>query len=66
MSDPTTPPALLTVAESCQALRISRWTFYRLVQQRQLQTLKIGRRRLVTTDAVERFIAHQAAAESFV
>ena len=50
------PPALLTVTEACEALRISRWMFYRLVQQRQLHTVKIGTRRLVAPAAIQEFI----------
>jgi excisionase family DNA binding protein len=47
-----TVPTLLTVPEACATLRISRWMFYRLVQQRQLDTVKIGSRRLVPASAV--------------
>jgi excisionase family DNA binding protein len=47
---------LLTVHEACQHLRISRWMFYRLLQSRQLATIKIGRRRLVPHSAVDHFI----------
>jgi excisionase family DNA binding protein len=41
------PSTLLTVAEACAELRISRWTLYRLIQTRRLATIKIGSRRLV-------------------
>jgi excisionase family DNA binding protein len=49
-------PKLLTVTETCETLRISRWMFYRLVHQRRLQTIKIGKRRLVTTAALVRYL----------
>lgn len=52
-----TEPDLLTVAEACARLRISRWTFYRLVQTRQLHTVKIGSARRVPTTAIAEFIA---------
>ena len=52
-----TAPQLLTVAEVCTRLRISRWTFYRLVHTRQLRTVKIGSARRVSTTAVAEFIA---------
>jgi excisionase family DNA binding protein len=48
---------LLTVREAAAVLRISHWTLYRLIQQRQLQTITIGRRRLVPRDAIENFLA---------
>lgn len=47
---------LLTVDEACKQLRISRWSFYRLVNQRELATIQIGRRRLVPKTAVTAFI----------
>lgn len=54
---------LLTVPETCAQLRISRWSFYRLVQRRQLTTIKIGGRRLVPTASLGDFIARQVAEE---
>jgi excisionase family DNA binding protein len=53
----TDAPHLLTVDEARQALRISRWTLYRLIQQRQLTTVKIGSRRLVPRESLEALIA---------
>lgn len=52
---------LLTVLETCAALRVSRWTVYRLIQQKQLRTIKIGSRRLVPVDAVAEFIRERGA-----
>lgn len=49
-------PVLLTVPEACAALRISRWTFYELVRRQQLQTLRIGTRRLVPGSAIDELI----------
>ncbi|HJQ00859.1 MAG TPA: helix-turn-helix domain-containing protein [Jatrophihabitans sp.] len=48
---------LLTVAETCGLLRISRWTFYRLIQSGQLQSVTIGRSRRITRRALQRYIA---------
>lgn len=57
---PKVPPALgrelLTVAEACASLQISRWTFYRLVQTRQLETVKIGSARRVPVTALRDFV----------
>ncbi|MFC5813624.1 MULTISPECIES: helix-turn-helix domain-containing protein [Nonomuraea] len=43
---------VLTVDEAAQRLRVSRWTLYTLIRSNQLQTIKIGRRRLVPADAL--------------
>ncbi|MDA0632278.1 helix-turn-helix domain-containing protein [Nonomuraea sp. MCN248] len=43
---------VLTVDEAAQRLRVSRWTLYTLIRSNQLQTIKIGRRRLVPVDAL--------------
>lgn len=48
---------LLTVSEACARLRVSRWSFYRLMQQRDLTTVTIGRRRLVSHAELDRFVA---------
>jgi excisionase family DNA binding protein len=40
-------PLLLTVPEACDALRISRWSLYQLINKRRLKTVRIDRRRLV-------------------
>lgn len=47
---------LLTVPEVCARLRISRWSFYKLLQSRQLETVKIGSRRLVPVGALPRLL----------
>ena len=51
---------LLTVEEARKKLRISAWTFYRMVQQRQIVTIKIGRRRLVPVSAIQKFIQERS------
>lgn len=40
-------PLLLTVPEACEALRISRWSLYQLINRRRLKTVRIDRRRLI-------------------
>jgi excisionase family DNA binding protein len=50
------PQRLLTVTEACALLRISRWSFYRLIQQNQLHSVTIGRRRLVPHTELNRFV----------
>jgi excisionase family DNA binding protein len=45
-------PALLTVAEACDSLRVSKWTLYQLIRSRQLETVRIRRRRLIPLTAI--------------
>ncbi|GLY78472.1 helix-turn-helix domain-containing protein [Actinoallomurus iriomotensis] len=45
-------PAVLTVDEAAERLRVSRWTVYNLIRSNQLRTVKIGRRRLITAAAI--------------
>lgn len=47
---------LLTVPEACNALRISKWSLYRLIHRRQLATIKIGARRLVPESSVRELV----------
>ncbi len=47
---------MLTVAEACAQLRISKWTLYRLMQSGQLASVKIGSRRLIPMRAITKFI----------
>ena len=42
---------LFTIDEAAAQLRVSRWSVY-LIRSGQLQTIKIGRRRLVPLDAL--------------
>jgi excisionase family DNA binding protein len=58
---PLLTTTLLTVEEARAALRVSKWTVYRLMTDRQLETLKIGSRRLIPLDTVEQYIARKLA-----
>lgn len=40
-------PELMTITEAGTALRISRWSIYRLINSNRLRTVRIDRRRLV-------------------
>jgi excisionase family DNA binding protein len=51
---------LLTVQEAADWLRVSRWSVYSLIHANQLRTIKIGRRRLVSRDALRECVAHLA------
>jgi excisionase family DNA binding protein len=50
-------PRLLAVKQAIYELGISRTAFYELIDEEKLETVKIGRRRLVPVDAIEAFIA---------
>jgi excisionase family DNA binding protein len=56
-------PELLTVPEACDALRISKGALYRLIHDRELTTLRIGRRRLVPRTSIRRLVDAMTAAE---
>jgi excisionase family DNA binding protein len=43
---------LLTVAEACAELRISKWTLYQFIRTRQLASIKLGRRRVIPRTAI--------------
>ena len=51
---------LLSVQEAADWLRVSRWSVYSLIHANQLSTIKIGRRRLVSLDALRECVAHLA------
>jgi excisionase family DNA binding protein len=56
---------MLTVDEASRTLRVSRWTLYRLMRERQIGSVKIGRKRLIPHAAVERFAASLLGAEGY-
>jgi excisionase family DNA binding protein len=51
---------LFTVQEAADWLRVSRWSVYSLINANQLRTIKIGRRRLVSRDALNECVAQLA------
>jgi excisionase family DNA binding protein len=50
-------PQVLTTREASEALRISRWKLYDLIRRGALDTIRIGRRRLITADALEKLVS---------
>ncbi len=54
----TTPnvPRVVSVTEAARHLGISRVTFYRLLANKEIKTVKVGRRRLVPTREIDRFL----------
>jgi excisionase family DNA binding protein len=63
---PEPPPSavLLTVAQVCEGLQISRPTFYGLIHSGRLKSLTIGRARRVPLAALEEFIEEATRAGS--
>ena len=51
---------LLTMQETAEWLRVSRWSVYSLIHANQLRTIKIGRRRLVSREALNECVKQLA------
>jgi len=47
---------LLTVAEACAELRVSKWTMYQYIRSRELATIKIRSRRLIPRSAIRELL----------
>ena len=47
---------LLSIPEVCKRLGIGYWNVYQQINKKALKTVKIGRRRLVSTEALSEFI----------
>jgi excisionase family DNA binding protein len=45
-------PIAYKVNEACRVARVSRYTLYRAIRDKQLRTARIGRRRVVLHDAL--------------
>jgi excisionase family DNA binding protein len=57
-------PMLLTVEEAARLLRIGRTTTYELVMRGRIQSVKVGRRRLVVRQGLNRYVAELLASQS--
>ena len=51
---------LLTMQATAEWLRVSRWSVYTLIHANQLRTIKIGRRRLVSREALNECVKQLA------
>lgn len=47
---------LLTVAEACAELRVSKWTLYQYIHSRQLASIKLRSRRLIPRSAIRALV----------
>lgn len=58
---PQIPPAsVLTIDEASEALRVCRTKIYQLLNEGELSSSRIGRRRLILRDSLEALIARKA------
>ncbi|WP_103347993.1 helix-turn-helix domain-containing protein [Amycolatopsis sp. CA-128772] len=61
---PMPPRVLFTMEEAAEQLRIGRTNAYRLVRTGELESVQIGRRRLVHVDAIKDYAARLVAEAS--
>ena len=52
---------LLTILEVAEYLRVSKWTVYRLFDEKKLKSVRVRGRRLIRRADVERYIESQLA-----
>jgi excisionase family DNA binding protein len=57
-------PVTITVEQTKRALSVSHTTVYRLINSGQLETLKIGRRTLITTASIRALVDPSAVAQA--
>lgn len=55
-TDTTEMSRLMTIDEARDKLRISRWSIYRLINDRQLKTITIRSRRLIAPQDLDEFL----------
>ena len=58
------PPQLLTVDQTCDALKLGRTAVYRAIQTGALKSCVIGKSRRISLHALEEFIAQLEADDS--
>lgn len=63
MSPNNVQPRLLSVADVAKTLGIGKTSTYQALKSGKLSSLRIGRKRLITADSVERLIAEAAASD---
>ena len=53
---PGEPAKLLDINEACEALRISRWSMYQLINQRSIKTVRVRGRHLIAPQDLDDFV----------
>lgn len=56
--------AALSVAEACKQIGIGKTTLYKLIRKKRIESMKVGKRRLISLKAVERFIEQHEKEEA--
>jgi excisionase family DNA binding protein len=62
-SEESVTPLLVTVLRACALLSLSRVSVYELLRRGDLQSKKVGRRRLITYESISRFASSPAASK---
>lgn len=57
-------PVSLTIAKFCEATGLGKTATYKLISQKTLVTIKVGRRTLILMSSIEAWLAAAVAAES--
>ena len=60
---PGAPARLLNINEACEALRISRWSLYQLINQRSIKTVRVRGRHLIAPQDLDDFVDRLRDAE---
>lgn len=55
------PITMLTIPQVCRSLAVSKHSVYRLINEGKLKSIRIGRRRLVSSTSIARFVAQLEA-----
>ncbi len=55
------PPKLLSINQTCDVLGIGRTSLYGLIARKRLNSLKLGRRTLISSDVLDAFVASLSA-----
>lgn len=55
-------PAALSIPDACTSLGIGRTLLYRLINEKQIRSVKIGGRALIPTDEIDAFMSRLAHA----
>jgi excisionase family DNA binding protein len=50
------PPMLVSLSEACERLSLSRRTVWRLIEDGHLQSVKVRGKRMITAEALRRFV----------
>ncbi len=58
------PPFALSIPEAARLCRIGRSTLYRELESGRLQSIHVGRRRLITTTAIQEWLSELGTASN--